>query len=73
MGLGEGLNIISVILKGGMGISTYQRGVQVQTTITRITTVIVITKFEPLTLIPDRIEAHISLPNNALLSIYALL
>ena len=53
-----------------MVISTYQRGVQVQTAITRMTTVIVITKAESLTLILDRIEAYISLPDNApLLSI----
>jgi len=44
--------------------------VQVQTAITRMTTVIVITKTESLTLILDRIEAYISLPDNApLLSI----
>jgi len=58
------------MLKGGTEISTYQSGVQVQTAITRMTTVIVITKLESLTLTLDRIEAHISLPNNApLLSI----
>jgi len=47
-----------------MEISTYQRSVQVQTGITRMTTVVVITKTESLTLILDRIEAHISLPNH---------
>jgi len=57
------------MLKGGMEISTYQRGVQVQTVI-QMTTLIIITKIESLTLILERIEAHISLPNNApLLSI----
>ena len=41
------------------------RGVQVQAATTRMTADIVITTIESLTLILDRIEAHISLPNNA--------
>jgi len=53
------------MLKGETKISTYQRGVHVQTAITRMTTDIVITKVESLTLTLDRIEAHISLPNNS--------
>ena len=53
------------MLNGGTEISTYQRGVHVQAAITRMTTDIVITTIESLTLILDRMEAHISLPNNA--------